>query len=242
MKSNRNYSILWLMVLIMSSCSAPKNIIKLEPQHEDIKWLFGQSFAVDSLYGIIYEVGFDRTVNDEYWFDFHVINRSNMPILIDPVDFSYMAYDTLMNKQLVEPMRAIDPEEEIMGIDKSLSVNEARSKNQLGLSLIAAGIDIATEIAVISDDNPRNDHWRTHLFETTQIEGVENEIETQNLNMLREDWASSTVRKTTLESNYSMQGKVFFKSVPSAQFIKLILPVDDDQIEMLFKQEQHPPY
>lgn len=227
-------------ILLVQSCSAPRSVVKLEPQTEDVKWLFGQSFVVDSLYGIIYEVGFDRTVGDEYWFDFHITNRSNMPILIDPANFTYQAYDSLMNTQTVAPVAAINPEEELMDIDKELSVNEARAKNQLGLSLMAAGVDIATGVAVMSDDNPNNDHWRTYLYEDTRVGGIENEIETQNLNYLRDEWANSTIRKTTLESNYSMQGKVYFKAIPTAGYIKLILPVDDDQIEMNFRQEKHP--
>nr|MBD3622524.1 hypothetical protein [Sunxiuqinia sp.] len=234
-------TILIFTLILLYSCSAPRNIIKLEPETESVKWLFGQSFAVDSLYGIIYEVGFDRLVGDEYWFDFHITNRSNLPILIDPVDFAYEAYDSLMNTQTSEPIKAINPEDEILSIDKELSHNEAREKNHLGLSLFAAGVDIATGVATLSDDNPNNDHWRTHLFADTQAGAIENDMETQNLNVLRDEWSSTTIRKTTLESNYSMHGKVFFKAITSAAFIKLLLPVDDRTIEMSFKQTQHRP-
>ena len=230
------------VIILAQSCSTPKSIVKLEPQTEDIKWLFGQSFAVDSLYGIIYEVAFDRMVNNQYWFDFHIINHSNMPILIDPVDFAYQAYDSLLNNQTVMPIAAIDPEEEIMGIDKELSQNEAREKSHLGVSLLAAGVDIATGIATLSDDNPNNDHLRTHLFNDVQAEAIDNKVETQDLNQLREEWASSTIRKTTLDCNYSMQGKVFFNALPNATYIKLLLPVDDKQIEMSFRQVHHSPY
>ena len=190
MKAKVTFSIISLFaIILLHSCSAPKSIIKLEPETES-KWLFGQPFIVDSLYGIIFEVGYDRMVGDEYWFDFHITNRSNMPILIDPINFSYEAYDSLFNAQTVAPVAAINPEDEILSIDKELSVNEARSKNQLGLSLLAAGVDVATGVATLSDDNPNNDYLRTHLYEDTRIGGIENEVETQNLNSLRDEWSN----------------------------------------------------
>ena len=235
-------SIIAIFFTLFQSCSTPQSILKLEPQQKDVKWLFGQSFATDSLYGIIYEVGFDRVVNNQYWFDFNITNRSNMPILIDPLTFSYVALDSLLNVQTMAPIAAINPEDEIMNIDKELSQNEAHKKNQLGVSLLAAGVDIATGIAVLSDDNPRNDNLRTHLLYDTQADAAENAMETQDLNQLREDWSSSTIRKTTLDCNYSMHGKVFFNATPNAKYIKLLLPVDDRMIEMTFKQVKHSPY
>ncbi|WP_430971874.1 hypothetical protein [Sunxiuqinia rutila] len=239
MKTKLAFSFIAFIALIFfQSCSTPQAIIKLQPEREEVKWLFGQSFVVDSLYGIIYEVGFNRTINDQYWFDFHITNRSNMPILIDPVNFAYMAYDSLLNVKTPNPVQAIDPEEELLAIDQELSSNKARAKNHLGISILAAGVDIATGVATLSDDNPHNDYLRTDMYGAVQAGAVENAIETDNLNVLREEWASSTIRRTTLESNYSMHGKVFFKALPSASFIKLLLPVDDQQIEMTFKQVQ----
>lgn len=231
-----------IIFLLFQSCSTPQSILKLEPQQKDVKWLFGQSFTTDSLYGIIYEVGFDRVVNNQYWFDFHITNRSNMPILIDPVNFSYVALDSLNNAQTIAPVAAIDPERKILKIDKELSQNEAQAKSQLGISLFAAGVDIATGIAVLSDDNPKNDNLRTHLLYDTQADAADNAMETQNLNQLREEWSSSTIRRTTLDCNYSMFGKVFFNATPNAKYIKLRLPVDDQMIEMTFKQVKHSPY
>ncbi|MGQ7869426.1 hypothetical protein [Sunxiuqinia sp. sy24] len=239
MKTKLTFFAMALITLIFfQSCSAPKAIVKLKPETEEVKWLFGQSFMVDSLYGVIYEVGFNRIVDNQYWFDFHITNRSNMPILIDPVNFAYLAYDSLLNAQTTVPVQAMNPEDELLTIDQELAYNKSRAKNHLGISILAAGVDIATGIATLNDDNPHNDYLRTHLYDATQAGAIENAIETDNLNVLREEWASSTIRRTTLESNYSMHGKVFFKALPQARYIKLLLPVDDQQIEMNFKQIQ----
>ena len=83
-----------LVAILLQSCFSPKNILKLQPEEKnDGRWLYGQHFVSDSLNGIIYEVGFERCQNEQYWFNFTVINRSNLPILIDPMVFRLQALD-----------------------------------------------------------------------------------------------------------------------------------------------------
>ena len=43
-----------LSAVLLQSCSAPKNIIKLQPEAENIgRWLYGQHYVADSLNGVI---------------------------------------------------------------------------------------------------------------------------------------------------------------------------------------------
>jgi hypothetical protein len=232
----------FLSVFILQSCYTPANLVKLMPNEEPNKWLYGQALVIDSVYGINYEVGFDRLSNKQYLFDFHIENRSNMPILIDPTQFYYIPLDTGMNPIIPEKVTALDPETAILEIEKHLSVNEARSKNQLGISLMAIGADVATGIIVASDDKPNNDFVQRAIADGVHVgiyaSGVANEAETYDLYELRESWASSTIRKTTLGSNYSMHGKVFFPASPNASYIQIQIPVDDQWLQFTFKQVQ----
>ncbi len=61
-----------------------------------------------------------------------------------------------------------------------------------------------------------------------------------DLKTLKDSWENSTIRKTTLEPNYNIQGKVFFPAVREAVYIKLCLPVDTDVVELNFMQLQFP--
>ena len=61
-----------------------------------------------------------------------------------------------------------------------------------------------------------------------------------DLKTLKDSWENSTVRKTTLEPNYNMQGKVFFPAVREAVYIKLCLPVDTDVVELNYVQLHFP--
>lgn len=228
--------IIILSVLILQSCYTPQNTVKLQPESKEGSWRYGQQFIVDSLYGITYEVSFNRCQDNLYYFDFSVTNQSNLPILIDPASFLYQAYDASFKSTEEGFVQAIDPEKELERIQKSLASTENFRKNQLGLSLLAAGVDIATRIAAVSDDNPRNDRFRTHFFEGVQFAGTINAAQAEDLDNSKQRWENATIRKTTLAPNYNIRGKVFFPASPDATYIKLFLPVDAYFIKMNFKQ------
>ena len=233
-----------LTIFFFQSCFAPRNVIRLQPETENIKWLYGQQFISDSINGVIYEVGFSQTSGGQYWFDFSITNFSNLPILIDPANFYIQPFNGRMQPMTEKKIAAVDPETEILEIEKKMLRNDARQRNQIGMGLVAATIDVATGIAVTTDDNPDNDHLRTHLthhvMSMAAHDGATNAIHVQNLNDIKEAWETSTIRKTTLESNCNMKGRVFFPAFPDAVYIRLYLPVDDLFIEMGYQQIQFP--
>ena len=124
-------------ILFFQSCFGPKNILKLQPEEENVgKWLYGQQFVADTLNGIVYEVGYERCQNEQYWFNFTVTNRSNIPILIDPSEFRLQGYNGY--RELIKEITALNPENEILSIEKSLTKAGTREANHVGLSLLAA--------------------------------------------------------------------------------------------------------
>ncbi len=233
-----------LTSLLIQSCHAPANLVKLKPNEEPDKWFYGQALIRDSVYGVEYEVGFDKFNNNQYFFDFHIANHSNMPILIDPVQFYYIPYDPQMKPLIPEKVTAKDPEQEIFEIEKHLSRNEARRRNQIGISLVAIGADIATGIIVASDDRPNNDLLHRVVADGVHLgiaaSGAANENETIDLNELRESWESAAIRKTTLDCTYYMHGKVVFPATPDAAFVRIYVPVDDKWLEFNFAQVKLP--
>jgi hypothetical protein len=227
-------------ILIFQSCFTPQSIIRLQPEHEGSTWLNGQQFISDSINGIIYEVGFDQTIDNRYWFNFSITNLSNLPVLIDPMDFYLQAFDGRKQplSELIVP--AVNPENEILEIEKQISKSKAQGLNLLGVVLVAATIDVATGIAAVSDDDPNNDHMRTHLLYDAMAVASDDEYIIQSLDDVKDKWKNTTIRKTTLNSNYNMKGKVFFPAFRDAVYIKLYLPVDDEFVEMEYIQIQFP--
>lgn len=228
-------------ILLLQSCSGPKNILKLQPENKsNEKWLYGQSFIADSINGIVYEAGFERCKDEQYWFDFTISNCSNLPIVINPDEFQLQAFDRSRNLINNTKIFALNPEEEIVDLEKSLAKANAREANHVGLSLLAVGVDVATGIITATDENPHNDWFRTHLYEEVQAGRAANAFLTEDLKSMKDAWENSTIRITTLEPNYNIKGKVFFPAVRDASYIKLLLPVDSNFVELNFEQQHIP--
>lgn len=225
-----------ICLIIFSSCSTPKEIIKLKPQSDKTSWFYGQEFTGDSVFGVIAKVAFDEIQPPYYAFDVEVVNRSNMDYLVDPSQMFIVPLDGNGKPYKGDTIHAADPEEKIMEMDRKLSVNASNRKNGLGLTLLAAGIDIATGIAVLSDDNPRNDNLRTDLLPVAMAANAETKYVAQDLNELRDAWKSTTLRKTTLQSGFSIHGKLLVPLVPDASYIQLNVPVDNGMIKINFMQ------
>lgn len=222
--------------LLMVSCSTTRTVIKLKPQSEQITWFYGQEFTADSIFGIIAGVGYDQINHPWYLFDVEITNRSNMPYVVDPATIYCVPLNGILQPFNGDTLHAVDPETKIDELDRELVVNKNRQKNQLGLTLLAAGIDIATGVMVLTDDNPRNDFIRTDLLPAAIAQGEENRFEAIDLNELRDTWKSTTLRKTTLETGYTIRGKVLVPIMPDAPYIQFNIPVDNEMIRINFMQ------
>lgn len=225
-----------LLLLIIAGCSGPRSMISLKPQSEQTSWFYGQEFTSDSVFGIIAKVAFDEINHPWYLFDVEITNRSNMPYLVDPAQIFCLPLNVMHAPLSGDTLYAVDPEVKIKELEKSIAINKNRQKNQLGLTLLAAGIDIATTVIVNTDHNPRNDYFRTDLLPAAIAQGQENKFEAIDLNELRETWKSTTIRKTNLESGYAIHGKVLVPLSPNASYVQMHIPVDNDTIRINFIQ------
>lgn len=225
-----------ILLVIMGSCATPKAILKLKPQSDKTSWFYGEEFTGDSVFGIIAKVAFDQVERPWYAFDVEVTNRSNMDFLVDPAKMFIVPLNGQGQPFNGDTISVVDPEEKIAEFDRSLSINEANRKSQLGLTLLAAGIDVATGIAVLSDDNPKNDNLRTDLLPLALATGEENKFEAMDLNQLRDSWRTSTLRKTTLQPGFAIHGKLLVPICPDASYIQLNIPVDNELIRINFMQ------
>ena len=225
-----------VLLLLLASCATPKAMLKLKPQSDKTSWFYGQEFTGDSVFGIIAKVAFSEVEHPWYTFDIEITNRSNMNYLVDPARIFIVPLNAKAEPLNGDTIYAVDPEQKIAEIDKDLAENSANRRNQLGLTLFAAGIDIATGIAALSDDNPRNDHIRTDLFPLALAASEENKFEAVDLNQLRDTWKQTTLRKTTLEKGFTIHGKLLVPVCPNASYVQLNIPVDNELIRINFMQ------
>ncbi len=226
------------IVLLLCSCETTRTVTKLLPHDEADKWRSGQALLTDSIYGVSYEIGFDRIADGYYWFDFSIYNRSNMPLLVDPISFQCQFFDGTMTPKTQDPVAAIDPEQKLQEFESEIAHNQRTMNNQFGNFLLGIGASVAAN--AIIGDNPKNDVVRfavtDAIMTTAATSGERASYEILNLNEMQDLWTRETIRKTTLDTNYSIHGKVFFRYKPDATYVQLTIPVDDKTLLFNFNQ------
>lgn len=244
MKTNNTQHPLWIfciLVLTLASCATPQTIVRMNPVSPDVRWNYGQAFAGDTVTGIMVECAFDNATKEYNVFDVSIVNGSNLPYLVDPVNF--FIEESPQPTEGVLAHRAIDPETMILSVDKQKAQNEADKKNAQVKTGVALGLLTAAAVAVsLSGDVPLDPNLfiSSSVVEDIAGNGVSPDYES-SYDYLREMWVSSTIRKTTLEPNYRLEGKLFFPRFEKPGLYVFKLKVDEEYIEIPFNQINHTP-
>ena len=228
---------LFLSVFLLS-CHSVKTIVELQPMAEPDSWFQGQGFVTDSLYGVSYEVAFDRVMSGYYVFDFYVSNRSNMGMLIDPQLFYYKPCKGI--EVIDEKIAAVNPDDGLASIDNQIK-NKEKQRKKLSIAGVAYTIfDILTSVVVGSNDKIEDDLIRDVAaiggYVGLAVADNKNAEALVKLHQQRQAWQSAAIRRTALKTNENIGGKVFFPIYPEATGIQLFLPVDDDYCIVDFNQ------
>lgn len=229
-------------VFSLSSCYTAQPIVKLQPDDSKVRWENGTAYISDSIYGVKYEVAYIGIQDSQYVFDFHIINHSNKEYVVDPSSFYYRPCDELLHEKGLLKVTAIDPEKELSRINKGLSQTQIRRKNNFGIALFAIGADIISSIVMSNDYNPHDHFVRDAVSSGVQtavyVSSIANEEKADNLKYEKQKYSNSVIRKTTLDCNYAVYGKVFFPVTANSEYIRLYVPVDNDLIVFTFKKIQ----
>lgn len=241
-KSNSNILLSAFVLSILVSCATPQAIIRMQPTDKNVKWFYGQAFASDTLLGIVVQAAFERATSDYNIFSLSFTNNSNMDYLVDPSTFYFEDVSTnTLNPHII---KAIDPESILLDIDKQISQNDADIKNARISGAIITGTLVAATVALAVSDDDRPNHNRHNdpdLFIAAPIiidngNNYSNEVNISPLEQKRDTWETSTIRKTTLEPKYKVEGKIFFHRFEKPGIYNLIIPVDDQIINIQFMQ------
>jgi hypothetical protein len=249
-----NHSLLAIVSLAsLTSCFAPKPVLRFKPEETNTTWEKGKEFVSykrgeyqihSSYYGY----------NDKYIiFDIEIVNNKGDEFLVAPEDIKLYqgVWDNTKQSVIYDsiPVRAIDPEAELLNIDLENSRAEASRKNsQVAVAAIfAAAIPLAI-VATSGDMHSSNNYQRsisnTEMVDagidlaigTTAIKQVSQENQIVSLNDSKFNWEASSLRKTTLSPGYSIRGLVFFP-VPSINCRKISFDVPTPNGNVTFKYD-----
>ncbi|WP_196886559.1 hypothetical protein [Aureivirga sp. CE67] len=233
--------LLFLIVtsILLTSCYAPLAVSNLTPlEKQEKKWHFGKEKVTNSHSGISVECMFHRSIETKLFFEVEITNQSDSTILIDPYDFYYTSYtkDTLT---LIQFVHANDPELELLKIDKALSINSAKAKNNNSADLLNSTMHLAADVAELTSDKNMS---RTKRSLSNQKQSIDNKRvyfanKNMSLNDQRNFWENNLIRKTELPPGYTLKGLVVFKRSPKAKFYGFNFKIEDKTYEFDYTQE-----
>jgi hypothetical protein len=185
-------------------------------------------------------------------FDVEVVNASNHELLVAPEAFHYYPLstpqDSIRKKGTLLRFAARDPEREILEADKALARAHAKYANQSIALLFLATANVAANLATADKVKTEQQREERHLNNQGFWAGFAqlsymNEAQHANqvtfLNNAKINWAGDPLRKTTLLPNESVRGRVFVESYPAARYVRLVMPFEQTQVNLLFRQEAH---
>ncbi len=240
------------MLATLTSCFSPKPVFRFKTEETQTTWDKGKEYV--SYKKGEYEVHTSYYGNDEnnIMFDIEIVNSNGDEFLVAPESIimytgswdnatQSIAYNTL-------PIRAIDPEMELLKIDLERSRAEAANKNAgvAAVAIFAAAIPLAV---VAAKSDAKNSNSTENKISNTDlvnagvdvafgVNAINQEIQLNKMAAMQDskyNWEVTSLRKTTLSPGYSIRGLVSFP-IPDKNFnkIRLDVPTPDGYVNIKY--------
>ncbi len=258
-------SVILLVAFVFTSCTpayrydkyyTPEHKYHIEPISEADKWIDGKAYLANESDSIVVNVCFNQQVQElsNHYLEFNVVieNVSTKPVLVDPNEF------LIVTDSPTKTCGSIDPEKRISEIDdylagKTIPVSEDKSRSKstaivIGTVIVLLVVGIFVLIANVFDDDNYDDEDKDdhdHYYyddddeETEELRKIrtsrEYQIKMEKLAGIKNVWDKETIRKTTLEPNQSISGKVFFPVPDKMKSLTLFVVIAEYKTGFLFK-------
>lgn len=245
---NKLFLILFLFAaLLFTNCSPSRTaIINLKPQTSNNEWYKGKEISTIDNDSIVIRISFDRSDNNYYVFDTEIINNSEKTILVEPDKFSYKIISGKIKGGDAIILSAKDPEKVILELQKNYAIH----KNNVEMEAMASSFGYFLQFvgqtkALVTNDpelSKRIDHQSQRMKEDELINDIQNNIVGSALENSSYIWEILALRKTTLYPYQNISGKIFFPISGLAETLKFCFPLDEYELNILYKQESTPLY
>ncbi len=236
-----------LFILNYESCMVtPRPVLRLHPlvPEPEIKWLQGKEYVkLETEESILY-LAFYKQYRDYVAFDISIFNRSDEPILIQPERFYFKPLSIIVEKSRkisLDTVYAVDPEQKLLEIDKTLASRDAAYATALGYDILGSFFDVTYHLATLGKEKTEEEKQTEELQDQTRelnrlYRDVEYEKTVSKLESERSLWEFKAIRKTTLPPGFSLHGLIFFPIKYQAKEIQLNFPVGSNIYSVNFQQ------
>lgn len=220
------------LLIFLSSCATPNPVVRLVPKENQTTWEQGKQFVSYQKNDFTIHCAYHGIDSKYLIFDVEVINNSPEDFLLAPEQFVMYTdsgkWDPISNQLVYStfPIKAADPEHELLKLEMQESVTIAKMKNnQTAAAVVAIAAIPVIAAAAISDANDsknneddEDDVSRTEVAATTTVvtldainDGQANHL--YNMGTISDNqnvWQQYALRKTTLGLGESLRGLIYF--------------------------------
>lgn len=236
-----------LPVFLFWIACAPAPVLRLNPLASETKWVYGKEFARTATDEMEIAVAFESMDEATVIFDVEITNLSAQPILVSPEKFYYLPLTSLQDTVGLSTSKkvcyAINPEIKILDLDKEISRENASYATTAGIDAVGGLLDLFVDIATIGKKKTEKEIKEEEKRKCDEeIARQEREIDhTNSLARLKSEktkWESTTLRRTTLDSEQSVRGRVHFLANEKAKYLKLCFPIGEANVQIVFVQQK----
>jgi hypothetical protein len=239
------FVVLLLQIFNIFCYVTPTPVFRLQSVSEDYEkvWIHGKEYSKLRGENTDVIIAFNEANMGIISFDVEVVNYGLEPLLIS----SGLFKGYFLNKNRKElkgnsQVLAIDPEDELLRIDKALSRENARYSQESGNKSLSSFFELVEDVSSIGKAKTKEERERESA-EDAQTEDQDirdgNYHETVEFNLLteRERWSFSALRKTTLPTDYSVDGKIYFPLIINSQYLKIVFN-EERKFKYTFQDQQ----
>ncbi|HEY9166831.1 MAG TPA: hypothetical protein VIS48_11775 [Candidatus Kryptonia bacterium] len=236
-----------LGLVSFAGCVEPERLFRDEPLADSTTWYSGKQFQAATSDSITVSVAFENEIQRTVTFYMVVGNESSRNFLVAPEKFYYTGLaqvdDPFSGEELerLDTVYALDPESQLMSINKQVAQANATYATQSGLNAASALLQLVGDVATIgqnkTDEQQQNEEdLRRSRAESQMQNEADYDSKLNTLSDQRDFWANATLRKTTLFPNTAVGGRISFPVDMDLTKMTLVVPIDTTTIRFNFKQ------
>jgi hypothetical protein len=243
MKMNSTHS-LWLLLLLMCSCTTPSVITTISPEAPEGQYANGRKYIPLESDQIAVELGYDGIMDDKLIFDFVVLNSSRDTLLIHPAGFFYVVLDSAnAESDFQESWFSLHPDTVSLAYDQSLEEKEKLKGKNAFLGILQASFDLLYNTSgFLATEDPG--FIVDAVFSTAgtadQYITLDRKIseEMDMINEEKEQVNQEIFRMNKLAPGQACSGYVFFPLHEHCAFYMFCFPVGKQLFQFVYRQQK----
>lgn len=241
MKQTKTYAFYLGFVCLLLSC-APLPVVRMTPFGQQTKFDWGSEVVTLNNEKVQVEIAYIRSTDAYLFFDFTVSNASGDTILVSPERFYFTQLNADTSEVLSAKVYAVNPEKELLEIDKREARENAESREAFLVEMTAATVNTISDVSggnrnKTKEELNTDEAQRQNRREDYELEEQEREFIFQSLNEQRAYWANQMFRKTHIPYGYEMRGRVAFPRSDKSPLLKFNFKIEGKDFEVNYKQK-----